>query len=213
MLAISMRMMRHSYPNGGQEVRDALAQDWWRFLKTALPGVPVAPIPNIGEGVEALLQALPLSGLILSGGDDWGTFPERDATETALFHWAERHHLPILGVCRGAQVLNLLRGGSIAPGFGNAHIRTRHAVYPRRCAGAPPWPASPLEVNSYHACGIRQEDLASGLTPWAVAGDGTVEGFCSADGRITGIIWHPEREAAARSHDIRLFQALEQEKP
>lgn len=212
MIAISMRMTRHIYPGGGEEVRDALAHDWWRFLETALPGMRVFPVPNIGESVERLVQELPLTGLILSGGDDWGVFPQRDLTEKTLVRWAERRQLPILGVCRGAQVLNLLLGGRVAPGFGTAHVRTRHALQTYSRNGAPMRAGASVEVNSYHSCAIRQEDLAPALTPWAVAGDGTVEGFCRSDGRIMGILWHPERETTAQTHDIHLFQALLQEK-
>lgn len=203
MIGISMRMTRHSYPAGGEETRDALAQDWWRFLNAALPGVPVVPLPNIGEGITVLLQRLSLSGVILSGGDDWGIFPERDRTETALIGWAERQRLPLIGVCRGAQVLNLLQGGHVRPGFDTTHIRTRHTIRP--CA-VPAWPPAPVQVTSYHACAIRQEDLAPGLCPRALADDGTVEAFTGDNGRLTGIMWHPEREPVPQEHDLHLFQ-------
>lgn len=204
MIAISMRMMRHLYPDGGEEKRDALAQDWWRFLRAALPDVSVMPVPNIGGQVTALLQELPISGLILSGGDDWGVFPERDATERELFLWAQRMSLPVVGVCRGAQVLNLLMDGRISSGFGKKHVKTRHLI--RIEQDEPHWPAMSRDVNSYHNCGMAKEDLASALTPWAVAEDGSVEAFTGYNGRLTGIMWHPERENEAHEHDIRIFQ-------
>lgn len=208
MFAISMRMMRHSYPGGSQEVRDALAQDWWRFLEQALPGMPVLPLPNRGREAVALVQALPVSGLIFSGGDDWGLFPQRDATEEALFQWAKRQNLPVLGVCRGAQIINRFMGGHTGAGFGAKHAGTRHTLSLMPCAGGPQLSITSLEVNSYHNDGIGQDDLAPALSPWAVAPDGSVEGFSSADGRMTGIMWHPEREIEAQAHDIHLFQAL-----
>ncbi len=211
MIGISMRMTRHVYPSGGEEFRDALAQDWWIFLDAVLPGVPVVPLPNIGKKVEKLLEQIPLSGLVLSGGDDWGVFPQRDLTEKTMVQWTERRKLPILGVCRGAQVLNLLHGGQVSQGFGPVHSCTRHLVHPQLCAAAPGWPGNSVEVNSYHALGIRQKDLAPDFSPCFLADDGSVEGFCSADGRITGILWHPEREALPQSHDIPLFQILKQE--
>lgn len=212
MIAISMRMTQHSYPGGGREIRDALAQDWWRFLEQALPDVMVAPLPNMGRRTVSLVRELPISGLILSGGDDWGVFPERDATEKELVRWAESLSLPIVGVCRGAQVINRLRGGNTSPGFGPDHAGARHAVHVKPCAGVRRGLMSSREVNSYHNYGIRPADLAPGLTPWALAEDGSVEAFCSADGRVTGIMWHPEREARAQAQDIHLFQALKRGK-
>lgn len=204
MLAISMRMMRHTYP-GGMEIRDALAGEWWHFLEQALPNIPVIPLPNIGQRIAVWLQKLPVSGLILSGGDDWGVFPQRDATEREMVCWAESRGLPILGVCRGAQVLNRLMGGQTGTGFGAQHAGTRHIIH---SMGRPICRQTSLEVNSYHNCGIRQTDLAPGLIPLALADDGSIEAFSSADGRLTGIMWHPEREAMAQEHDIHLFSVL-----
>ena len=208
MIAITMRMMRHSYPSGAQEVRDALAQDWWDFLNRALPGVPVLPLPNIGREAVALAQALPVSGLILTGGDDWGLFPRRDATEEALFRWAERQTLPVLGVCRGAQIINRFMGGHTGLGFEARHVGTRHALHVVPYSRGLRLSTASLEVNSWHSGGIKQDDLAPGLSPWAFAPDDSVEGFCSAEGRIIGIMWHPERETTAQAHDIQLFQIL-----
>lgn len=205
MIAISMRMTRHTYPDGTAETRDALARDWWRFLRAALPDVPVMPVPNTGGRAVSLLEELPVSGLILSGGDDWGAFPERDATERELLLWAERMSLPVLGVCRGAQVINRALGGATGSGFAERHVRTRHAVRVEAWPGALPCPAA-LEVNSFHAHGIEARGLAPGLTVRAVAGDGSVEAFTGDSGRLTGVMWHPEREAEAQAHDVRLFQ-------
>lgn len=205
MIAISMRMTRHKYSSGDEEKRDALAQDWWSFLRTALPGVSVIPVPNIGGQAVALLQELPISGLVLSGGDDWGVFPERDATEQELLLWAERMSLPVLGVCRGAQVINRALGGTTGSGFAERHVHTRHAIRVEAWPGGLSCPTS-LNVNSYHACGMEAAQLAPGLLAWAVAEDGSVEAFTDDSGRLTGVMWHPEREAEAQEHDVRLFQ-------
>lgn len=208
MIAISMRMMRHVYSGGSEEMRDALAHDWWRFLREALPDAPFVPVPNIGGQAVALLQQLPVTGIVLTGGDDWGVFPERDATEKEMVLWAERVSLPIVGVCRGAQVLNRLMGGRISSGFAERHVKTRHVVKIEACPSGPHWPATSREVNSYHNCGMAKADLAPALTPWATAEDGSVEGFSGDQGRVTGIMWHPERERVAQEHDIHLFQQL-----
>lgn len=190
-LALTMRMMQTDYG----EVRDALAQDWGRFMQAALPGVVWFPIPNLGPATVELAQGLGVDGLILTGGDDWGVFPERDATEKALFAWADGR-IPVLGVCRGAQVINRLRGGTLTPV--SNHVAVRHEV---RLG------SNILQVNSFHVYGIAEADLGTGLASLALASDGSVEAF-TGDDKLTGLLWHPEREAQPTPHDIRMVRQL-----
>lgn len=201
MFAISMRIMVHHYKNDSLEHRDAIAHDWWRFFSRALPGVPIYPLPNIGPSIRNMLSIRP-SALILSGGDDWGVFPERDSTETELFNWAVTNKVPILGICRGAQVINRLMGGSLRPEFSSLHTATHHAISFKD-------KRKTRIVNSFHANVIMEDDLARGLTASALAEDGSVEAFSNADGSITGILWHPEREKNPDAQDIKLFRRLE----
>ena len=208
MIALSMRMTRTTYPDGGEELRDALAHDWWRFFQAVLPDMPVLPIPNIGENVENFLHSVPLTGIVLTGGDDWGVFPQRDMTEELLFHWAARLGLPVLGVCRGAQVINRLLGGKTGTGFEEGHVRTRHSVAIRTGAHCPLQNTPSLEVNSYHMLGINQENLALGLEAWALASDGSVEAFTGEQGSVMGIMWHPEREKVPSDNDVCLVRHL-----
>lgn len=208
MIAISMRMMRTVYPNGSEELRDSIAHDWWRFFNAAFPAVPILPVPNSSEQAHALLEHAPVTGIILTGGDDWGVFPQRDATEEMMIRWAECKSIDILGVCRGAQVINLIMGGHLKLNLLQDHIGTRHTI--RLCE---PFDKSqqgvcPREVNSFHSHGMNRSDIAMALHPFAMAEDGTVEGFCSTDGRVTGIMWHPEREIVPHAHDISLIRRL-----
>lgn len=200
MIAISMRMMIHRYANGSIEYRDALAHDWWYFFSQALPGQALYPLPNIGCAIREFLRLAP-SALILSGGEDWGVFPQRDRTETELFNWAIANRVPVLGICRGAQVINRLMGGKLRPGFSSLHTATRHAISfndKRECR----------LVNSFHANAIMEEDLSNGLIASALAEDGSVEAFSSANGLLQGILWHPEREAEPHAQDIKLLREL-----
>lgn len=206
-LALSMRMVRQRYAPGNEELRDALAQDWWSFLTQVLPHIAAIPMPNTGKHALTLLDALPVCGIVLTGGDDWGAFPQRDATETALWTWAEQHNLPVLGVCRGAQVINRLLGGSISTDLGPDHSGTRHCIVCDPCAGLPRTTGE-RQVNSFHRCGFRQEDLASSLTAWAWDTEGHVEAFASANGRVVGVLWHPEREQPVQTADVALFNHL-----
>lgn len=200
MLGITMRVMRHTYSGGAVEERDALAQDWPRFLREVFPEERLLYLPNVGAEIAGFAAGTGLSGLIFSGGEEWGLRPERDATETALFTWAQASCLPLFGVCRGAQVINLLMGGRLTSREG--HVAVRHTVELAR-----PIPGSPRqEVNSFHSQVIPPDGLAAGLQAVAVAPDGTVEAFTSADGRITAVMWHPEREAQPAPLDRALMR-------
>ena len=185
-LGVTMRRMRVDYPGGAHEMRDALAEDWGRFLAEALPGAVWLPLPNLGEQTVAMARALGLTGLICSGGEDWGVSSRRDATERALLDWARSERLPVLGVCRGAQVICRLEGGvELAPVSG--HAGTRHTV---RLADG-----SRREVNSFHAKGIPAAGFPSQFRVEATTEDGLwVEAFRHVALPWAGLVWHPERE-------------------
>jgi putative glutamine amidotransferase len=195
LLAVTMRVC--ALPSG--EVHDALAQGWARFLDAALPQTPWLPVPNLGGQAIATLEACGAGALLLTGGDDWGVFPDRDATEAALLAWALQRHLPVAGVCRGAQVINQQLGGSLTMTDGTDHVATRHRLDLR---------GADVSVNSYHRQVIAKADLAPSLAGLAMAADGTVEAFGLPERRLLGLLWHPERENTPQSHDIALFRRL-----
>lgn len=197
--------MRISEDQGHGELRDALAQDWAAFIGVALPEWQWLPIPNLGEAAAEYAQAWELDGLIFSGGDDIGRHPARDSTEAALFGWARKHDLPLLGVCRGLQSIQVSLGGVLAPC--DQHVGRRHAVrfLPLTELGVAPCVE---EVNSFHRFGIPCGALADGLRAFAVTDDGWVEAAMSAHGRVAGIMWHPEREQPARPRDVGIVRRL-----
>jgi len=97
------------------ERRDCLDQRWWQFGEKL--GSILLPLPNISpDHVNELAASLSLEGIILSGGNTISTdgtlvadsAPERDVFERALITWALKNNVPILGVCRGAQMLKPL---------------------------------------------------------------------------------------------------------
>ena len=201
-IAVTMRVTEASaYP----ERRDAVDRNWGSFLSAALPGVAWMAMPNIGPAAVDTARAFGINGLILTGGDDWGVHPCRDSTEQALLAWATERDVPVLGVCRGAQGINLHFGGCLKPSGQAPHRAVRHVIT---------WCDASIghkqnEVNSYHGYVIPLGALAPPLAPLALAqADGTVEAFVLPSHPVLGLLWHPEREAVPAQHDLQLLRQL-----
>lgn len=191
------------------ERRDGLDQAWARLLGGL--GLDLVPVPNSLHDVAAWAQRQSLAGLLLSGGNDLAHLPgasnpapERDACERALLAWAEAAGIPVLGVCRGMQMMNCRLGGGLAPVSG--HIACRHAVRSSADSG---FFKDYEEVNSFHGWGIRPLDLAPSLHAQLWAEDDTVEAFRHERLPWFGIMWHPERDnGSAHAKDLVLLDAI-----
>lgn len=190
-----------------KEKRDCLDQRWFSLV-LALNCIPV-PLPNIEpEYVSQLLDALQLQGVIFSGGNTLtevdkaapDAAPERDNFEAALIDECMKRSLPILGICRGMQMINLHFGGGLVPV--ENHIATEHAIqFDGNLASI-----LSSSVNSYHGWGISASELATTLRPIATDPDGYVEAFVHRKEKLTGIMWHPEREEPLKSEDLNLIR-------
>ena len=177
------------------EPRDAIAQDWARFLKVALPGVPWLLIPNLGaEDAVKFVEEWKINRLIMTGGEDIGTCPLRDETETALLDWAALGEHPVLGICRGMQLMAERAGMFCCQVEG--HVATHHRV-----SGE-----IEREVNSYHSRALC--DCPDGFVVTARAGDGIIEAIRHASLPWSGWMWHPEREDKPKGEDIHALQKV-----
>ncbi len=188
------------------ERRDCLDQRWSSFA-FELGYIPI-PLPNITEDkASKLLDALNLDAILLSGGNSITSFdatasdiaPERDTFESKLLDAALEHNTPIMGVCRGMQMINAHLGGEQA--LVSEHIAVHHPItlvnknY-----------QLPEVVNSYHHWGIPADKLAEDLNIIAVDRDGNIEAFEHKDKKLLGIMWHPERENPFNPLDIQLIK-------
>lgn len=188
-VAVSQRV--DCFPERG-ETRDALDQQLVEFLLAA--GCLPVPVPNgMGAHLADWLAAVQPAAVVLSGGNDIGQCASRDATEHALLDYAQMAHMPVLGICRGMQMLAHWAGTGLRPVAG--HVRTRHQL-----AGL-----ITAEVNSYHdyclvACPEDFEVLAR-------SEDGEIEAIRHVSLPWEGWMWHPERESAFTSHDIQRLKA------
>ncbi|MBY8842759.1 gamma-glutamyl-gamma-aminobutyrate hydrolase family protein [Streptomyces sp. SP2-10] len=174
------------------------------------------------DGPERAAEAVArLDGLVVAGGPDvdparYGAersprtgppAPERDAWELALIGAALAAGVPLLGVCRGMQLLNVALGGTLVQHLdGHAEavgVFGGHPVKPlpgTLYGGIVP---EEVTVPTYHHQAV--ERLGEGLVPSAYAADGTVEAVeLPADrGWVLGVQWHPEM-----GEDPRLMRAL-----
>lgn len=174
------------------ETRDAVDAQLPRLIWEA-GFTPVAVANEVGDA-DAYLEALALDAFVLSGGDDVGFPPKRDIIERAILTLSARTHAPVLGICRGMQVIVTFCGGTLASADG--HVATRHAVSGRL------GPAR--DVNSYHELVVSTCGLPHGLEAIAHAPDGTIEAVRHQEFPWTAIMWHPERESPFRQADITL---------
>jgi len=185
----------------------ALGMTYLRAIDAA-GGMPVV-LPPLGDA-EGLLDRL--DALCLSGGPDldpeaYGTRerhpelgptePGLDAFELELARAADARGIPVLGICRGAQALNVARGGTLhqhLPGHrqvepATATTHTVHVAPGSRLEALVG--AAVLRVNSFHHQAVAA--LGRGLRAAAHAPDGTVEAI-EAPGRgfFLGVQWHAE---------------------
>jgi len=191
-VAITQRLDRFDKIGETREALDArLAGLIWQM--------GMVPIP-VCSGVadhDTYFDALRPDCIVLSGGPDINAYPERDALEASFLARAARESVPVLGICRGLQMINHVQGGSLRPI--NDHVATRHMVR------GPLFPNA-VEVNSYHCNGITSETLGRDLVPCAFSDDGNVEAVRHTSLPWLGIMWHPEREAKVSEFDFNLMQ-------
>jgi putative glutamine amidotransferase len=191
-------------------------------------GIPIIVPLLRPEAIAGLLDRV--DGICLPGGPDlqpsaYGeephpelgpTEPRVDAVELALVRAGDRRNLPILGICRGMQLLNVARGGTLhqhlpdVVGDQLQHRQPEHgSVTTHRVDTAPhsrlraTLGGPSLEVNSFHHQAIRT--LGDDLTATAWAEDGTIEAVEEPGERLVmGVQWHAE---GLRAHDP-LFELL-----
>jgi len=222
-----VQRVRHGEPT---QTEMTLGLSYMRAIEMA-GGLPVALPPLTSENIDALLDHL--SGLLLTGGPDldpssYGAEPHPelgpidpvvDAFEIDLCRHAYRRRMPILGICRGAQLLNVARQGTLhqhVPDFTNGTIEHRQAEIGTRTSHeirvapdsslAQTTGGGPVKVNSFHHQAIDR--LGLGLRAVAWSEDGLTEAIEEKDGRfVLGVQWHAET-LVADAEQLSLFERL-----
>lgn len=182
---------------------------------------------------DPAVDLTPFAAVVLPGGGDvdparyggtrteavYDVNPAQEALDFTLARTAVASELPVLGICRGAQVLNVATGGSLVEDLPTSSVQHSHVPLPgeapdlvrhqvqlapsrlRRCLGA-----EVIDVASGHHQGIDR--LGKGLRVVARATDGLIEAFEDDLGWLIGVQWHPEAQDTPRSLQEAPFRAL-----
>lgn len=202
--------------------KTAAESNYVKWLRNAHAGVLYINMYNVPfDSLEVVMSKC--SGLLLTGGSDvapaiYGKGTERkkcedidvkrDSLELKLIRYARKNGMPILGVCRGEQILNVANGGTLTtdiPSYIGKQVTHRNDTMA--------WHRVSLSEGSLLSklCGINEgmvnsshhqcvDRLARNLVATAMANDGVVEAFESPDSEkgafMLGVQWHPERMPA-----------------
>ena len=188
-IALTQRLEKNKNYN---EMREILAQDWGLFFQKNLSNflpLPLSfeiPFENYSNKIKAV---------ILTGGNDLSIFNPseenivRDNYEKDLIQHSIHFKMPILAVCRGAQLLAYYFKSEIKKienHVGNHFVKDiENRIF---------------EVNSFHHYAITK--LGKSLKPCAWAEDKTIEAFCHKALPFYAIMWHPERENGLNNTNI-----------
>ena len=222
----------------GPHLFHALGDKYLRSITDAMQGIPLL-IPALGDEASLRTYLSMVDGILLTGSPsniephhyqgerekESMYDPARDATSLPLINMAIEADLPLFGICRGFQEINVALGGDLhqrvqeVPGMHDHRadpeqpMAVRYGPAHRIDIAAGSWMAEWVDsdhtqVNSMHQQGIKR--LADGLQAEARAADGLVEAFRGRrdDRFIYGVQWHPEWKVMENRFYHNIFSAF-----
>jgi gamma-glutamyl-gamma-aminobutyrate hydrolase PuuD len=175
------------------ETRESLDLNLIRFFSDC--DLDVFPISNClvsyhgKRSLGQFLERINPDGVVLSGGQDYGVDALRDRTEFELLDFAIQKGKPVLGICRGMQVLGIYFGSRLKEVRG--HAKVRHKIFGHISR----------DVNSFHRFALA--NCPEGFEVTARDENGFIEAIQDVRRRLYGWMWHPERETEFKKDDIR----------
>ncbi len=188
---------RVEYIDAYNEKRDALDQRWLSLMYQA--GFLPIVLPNHLPSLDKYIQSIDFAGVLLTGGNDLskygGTAPERDFIEQSLLEFCIKKHKPLIGVCRGMQVIQDFFGVKLQTV--KNHIQSTQSII---CNG------DDIQVNSYHCWGSYHS--SDELIIDGKSDDGVIKAIHHRHYPIYGFMWHPERIEPFTERDLSFFRQV-----
>ena len=187
------------------EYRDSVDQRLIEWVVSA--GFTPVPIPNSilevskleDKCLESWLVELDIQALILSGGPDIGKFPKRDDTESFLLSWADKFSKPVLGICRGMQMMGYRYGVKLSKVDG--HVKKKHGlIIPNINIKLPE------SVNSFHNLALN--NIPDNFSLLASSSDESIEAMKHDTLPWEGWMWHPERDSIFNDCELNRVRSL-----
>ena len=210
-MKIAITMRRIIDEKYGEE-RDAISNDWIKFMNSISSDIKIIPINNNPNRTIDIANEINYDGLILSNGNSWDECKDRDETEIKLIKWFREKKKPILGICRGFHVINLVLGGKLETKINkyssNSHSGNSHKIIIIDEHFLSIAEKSEITVNSYHNQGIILSGLSKNLTPIAISEKIIVEAYYHNSEPILALQWHPEREGGPNEFNKKIILDL-----
>ena len=195
-IAVSQRVEISKY----KEIRPQLDINFFNFIVSA--GYIAVPIPYYSYDkkksnffLKKWLTKIKPHGIVLSGGENIGTNKFRDAAEYFLINFSKKNHIPVLGICRGMQILAKYYGSKLFKV--KNHANKNHLIRSKN---------KKIIVNSFHNLAIKS--CPKNFKIKFKTEDGVIESIYSINFRMEGWMWHPERYKKFKSFDIKSFKRL-----
>ncbi len=204
--AISQRIGKNQHG----DIVDSLEKNYIDYLEKK--GFTLILIPNGSKNINQLLKKVDY--IILTGGNDinpalYSSAEEdslvkiRDDTETLMIDFAIKNKIPVLGICRGMQFINVYFKGKIIEDikllYPEHKVRVDHEVITKEFGNG--------MTNSYHNQGINSSVLSTELKLFGEA-NGVIEALYHPTLPIAGIQWHPERNSPNDEFNDKIINAF-----
>ena len=154
-------------------------------------------IPNNYQVLRNMLEKTKFDGIVLSPGGNPKLKDIRKQIEEKLINYSIKKKIPLLGVCRGAQSINIFFKGNIKKI--NNHVRKKKYVYFKENE-------IKHEVRCFHDYAIYEKTLSNKFQIVGYTLDGSIEIFKMKTNKIMGIMWHPERIKSISATDKKIIK-------
>jgi N5-(cytidine 5'-diphosphoramidyl)-L-glutamine hydrolase len=201
-IALTQRLIENS---SYYEVREALDVKWGE-MASVLNFCPI--ILPLCYNFEEIFKNIQVDGVILTGGNNLNSLEnsevskKRDSFEMKLIEYCIKRSIPVLGVCRGMQIISEYFGASFLPV--KNHIGVKHSLVVNHESKYAKELKKIHKVNSYHDFAVDQ--LSSDFLFSAKSSDGVIKAIEHIKYKIFAHMWHPERETPFIDEQLQLIE-------